>query len=315
MIVVAGGTGFIGSAIARELAGRGAQVAVLSHRRQPGSIHLDGVDVEVRNADVNDRVALQQVLAGVETVVGAVQFQDFPNENPRKGLTFEQVDRQGTENLVAAAKEAGVARFVYISGVGAAADAEKHWFRAKWGAETAVRESGMRYLIVRPSWVFGRGDHALNKYVAFVRSPLPVVPVIGGGDQRLQPVFVEDVARLVADALGRGELPNAVYEIGGPQVLTMDDVIRAVEEVTGKHKPLLHQPAGLVKLLFSPKALLPALPLPLTPAGVEFATMDALAENGPLRADFPDLRLTPLREALQTYLGSGRSSAPAESAA
>jgi NADH dehydrogenase len=315
MIVVAGGTGFIGSTIARALARRGERVAVLSHRRSPGTIHVDGLDLEIRNADVNDRGSLLRALAGADTIVGAAQFQGFPNENPGKGLTFEQVDKQGTENIVAAAKQSAVSRYVYISGAGAAPDSTYGWYRAKWGAETAVRGSGLGYLIVRPSWVFGRDDNALNRYVAFVRSPLPIVPVIGNGRQRLQPVFVEDVARLVADALGRGELPNAVYEIGGPQVLTMDEIIRAVEDVTGKRKPLLHQPARLVKALFSPKALVHALPLPLTPAAVDFATMDALADTGPLLAAFPDLRLTPLREALATYLEEGRSRATAGSAA
>lgn len=304
MIVVAGGTGFIGSAIARELARRGQEVLVISHRDRGGSVTLGGETFAVRAADVNDPPALVRALAGADTVIGAVQFKGFPNENPGKGLTFEQVDRHGTENLVAAAAQCGVKRYVYISGVGAAPDAKQVWFRAKGAAEASVRGSGLNHLIVRPSWVFGRDDHALNKYVAFVKSPLPVVPVIGDGRQRLQPVFVEDVARLVADALGREALPNAVYEIGGPAVLSMDEVIRTVEEVTGKHKPLLHQPAGLVKALFSPKALIAALPIPLTPAGVEFATMDALADNGPLLRDFPDFRLTPLREALATYLGS-----------
>jgi NADH dehydrogenase len=304
MIVVAGGTGFVGRAIARALARPGEQVAVLSHSVREPSIHAGDITFEVRRGDVTDQASLGAALQGVDTVVGAVQFKGFPNENPRKGLTFEQVDQHGTENLVAAAKQAGVRRYVYVSGAGAGPDAKQTWYRAKWGAETAVRGSGMEYLIVRPSWVYGPGDNALNKYVAFVKSPLPVVPVIGNGKQRLQPVFVEDVARLVAESLAGGDLPNADYEIGGPDVLSMDEVIRTVEEVLGRKKPLVHQPASLMKLLFSPKALIPALPLPLNPTGVEFATMDALADTSALLAAFPSFRLTPLREGLQTYLGT-----------
>ncbi len=242
-------------------------------------------------------------------MVGAVQFKDFPNQNPGKGLTFDNVDRRGTENLVAAAQAAGVRRYVYISGAGAAPDAKQVWFRAKWGAETALRASGLQALIVRPSWVFGPDDNALNRYVAFVRSPLPVVPVIGDGRQRLQPVFVADVARVVADSLEGKGAAKGTFEIGGPQVLTMDAVIREVEAVLCKRKPLVHQPVGLMKALFAPKAWLHALPLPLTPEGLEFATMDATADTGPLLAAFPGLRLTPLREGLQTYLRPNRGRA------
>lgn len=311
MIVVAGGSGFIGGAIVRALLARGERVAILSHSRQ-SDITLDGKIVAVRRGDVNDRASLEAALAGADAVVGAVQFHDFPNENPRKGLTFDNVDRRGTENLVAAAQAAGVKRYVYISGVGAAADAPQVWFRAKWGAELAVRGSGLAGLIVRPSWVFGAGDHSLNKYVAFVKSPLPIVPVIGNGKQRLQPVFVEDVARVVADSLSGAGPAEGVFEIGGPEALTMDAVIREVEAVLGKRKPLVHQPVWLMKALFSPKALLPALPIPLSPSGLEFATMDATADNSALLAAFPGLRLTPLREGLETYLdGRQRAATPA----
>ncbi len=302
MILVAGGTGFIGKAIVRQLVARGREVAVLSHAAS-STLTLDGKRIELRRGDVTDAASLPGALAGVETVVGAVQFKDFPNQNPNKGLTFENVDRRGTEQLVAAAKAAGVSRYVYISGAGAAPDAQKVWFRAKWGAETAIRASGLRALIVRPSWVFGPEDNALNKYVAFVRSPLPVVPVIGNGKQRLQPVFVEDVARVVADSLEGKGATEGTFEIGGPQVLTMDAVIRQVEDLLGKRQPLVHQPLWLMKALFAPKALIHALPIPLTPQGLEFATMDATADTAPLLAAFPDLRLTPLRDGLATYLG------------
>lgn len=301
MIAVIGGTGFIGKAIVAELLRRKQQVVVVSHsnRRQ---MTVEGQNVEIRSGDVTDKASLVKALQGVTCVVGAAQFKDFPNQNPRKGLTFDRVDRQGTENAVAAAMEVGAQRYVYISGAGAAPDSDKVWFRAKWAAEMAIRNSTLTYAIIRPSWVYGPEDKALNRYVAFVRSPLPVVPVIGNGKQRLQPVFVDDVARVAAEGV-QGSL-DGVYEIGGPDVLTMDEIIRIVEEVLGKKKPLLHQPAWLVKALFSPKALIPALPIPLTPEGVTFATMDAVCDIGPLLQALPQLRLTPLREGLESYLGA-----------
>jgi uncharacterized protein YbjT (DUF2867 family) len=311
MIIVAGGTGFIGRAIAAELSRRGREVAVLSHRSGNPTIYLGGRDVPIRKADVTEPRSLAEALQGAEAVVGAAQFKDFPNENPGKGLTFDAVDRQGTENLLDAASALGIKQYVYISGAGAGLDAPQPWFRAKGAAERAVRTSGLRYAIFRPTWVYGPGDQALNKYVAFVRSPLPVVPVIGNGSQRLQPVFVDDLARAVADSLEGSGPADTLCEIGGPDVRTMDEVIRAVEEVTGKHKPLVHQPVGLMKLLFSPKALIPALPIPLSPKALEFATMDAVADNSALLAAFPSLRLTPLEAGLQSYLGRGAPAAAA----
>jgi NADH dehydrogenase len=310
MIVVAGGTGFIGNAITLELAGRGQEVCVLSHRAKQGPIN-GGSGIALRRADVQDRESLLHALAGADAVVGAVQFAGFPNENRRKGLTFDQVDRRGTENLVAAALQNGVKRYLYISGAGAAADAAQPWFRAKWGAETAVRASGMQYAIIRPSWVYGLRDNALNQYVKFVKGPLPLVPVIGNGRQRLQPVFVEDVARAVADLLLSPRSIGDTLEIGGPDVLSMDDVVRTVETVCGRRKRLVHAPVSLMKLLFSPKALFPALPIPLSPSGLEFATMDATANNGPLLAALPEFRLTSLSEGLATYLPSNLSSSGA----
>src|SRR5207244_8699070 len=142
---------------------------------------------------------------------------------------------------VAAATKAGVERFVFCSGAGAAPDAPKVWFRAKWGGEQAVRSSGLEPVIVRPSWVYGPQDRALNRFVTFHRR-LPFVPVVGDGHQRLQPVLIDDVA----DAVARGadpDGPEGTFEIGGPEVMTMDEVLETMMEVRGKRKPLVHVPA------------------------------------------------------------------------
>ena len=112
---------------------------------------------------------------GVETVVGCQQFPNSPIEDPKRGYTFEEVDARGTENLVQAAKAAGVQKYVYLSGSGAAPDAERHWYRAKWRAERAVRESGMQFVILRPSWVYGPEDRSLNRFLGMSRY-LPFVP-------------------------------------------------------------------------------------------------------------------------------------------
>ncbi len=300
MILVAGGTGFVGGGIVRELARRAKPVAVLSRdpARQAG--RFPALTVEFRKGDVTDPDSLAAALTGIDTVISSQQFPNSPIENPRKGHTFEKVDAEGTENLARAAKAAGVKRFLYLSGAGAAVDADRHWFRAKWRAETAVRESGITYTIIRPSWVFGPEDVALNRFLGMSRF-LPFVPLIGNaGKQRLQPVFVDDVARAVAESLDKPAAENRVFEIGGPDVLTMREIVKAALEVAGRKRLLLASPKPVIKLLSSIIQFAPGKPL--SPDAVDFITMDALADPTELEQAL-GLKMTPLREALATYLG------------
>ena len=154
MILVTGGTGFVGSAIVKELLRRGEKVAVLGRDADKIRRRL-GTDIEARVGDVSDPATLAAAMRGIDIVVNAVQFPGSPIENRRKGYTFEEVDLKGTRNQVDAAKAAGVRRFVYVSGVGAAKDAAKHWFRYKWEAENYVQKSSLEWVVLRPTWVFG----------------------------------------------------------------------------------------------------------------------------------------------------------------
>jgi uncharacterized protein YbjT (DUF2867 family) len=300
VILVAGGTGFIGSAIVSELAGRGRPVAVLTHRAELPSGLLP-VSVEARRGDVRMVESLPPAMRDVETAVSCVQFSNFPVENPSRGETFLDVDARGNEHLVAAARAAGVRNYIYISGVGASPDAAYHWFRAKWRAEEAIRNSGLRYTILRPAWVYGPRDRALNRFVDVARR-LPVVPVIGDGSQRLQPVFVQDLARVVLDSLEAESAANQTFEIGGPDVLSMDEVLRTMLDVLGKRKPLVHTPAFAPRLLGRLMDRLPMSNKPVTSDAVTFVTMNAIADNESLLRAFPDLRLRSLREGLAIYL-------------
>jgi uncharacterized protein YbjT (DUF2867 family) len=304
VVAVAGGTGFVGGAIVRELVARGHRVIVLSHRKSGGVVELEGAgEVEVRPADVTRPETLAGALAGADALVVALAFHNYPIEAPRRGQTFEKVDAGGTEALVAAARAAGsVRRLVYMSGAGAAADARYHWFRAKWRAEEAVRCSGMPYTIFRPSWLYGPGDHALNRFLNMSRW-LPFVPQIGNGRQIYAPAFIDDMGRLVAEALETPATIGATLEVGGPESMTMDDVIRAALRTMGRHRVILHAPVFLMKLAARPLTLLPSPPL--TPDAVDFVVQSAEVDTAPLRAALPT-RLTPLAEGLATYLGKRR---------
>jgi uncharacterized protein YbjT (DUF2867 family) len=301
MILVAGGTGFVGGGIVRELVRRGKSVAVLT-RDASHAKRSPGLDLEFREGDVTRPESLAVAMQGVEAVVGCQQFPNSPIENPGKGYTFEKVDADGTENLVRAAQAAGVKRYVYLSGAGTAPEGP-HWFRAKWRAETAVRESGLRYTILRPSWVYGPEDHSLNRFLGMSRF-LPFVPLIGNaGKQRMQPVFIDDVGRAVAESLDNPAAADQIFELGGPDAMSMTEVVRTALQVAGRKRLLLSSPKPVMKLVASVLQFAPGRPL--TPDAVDFITGDALGDPAAIQRTL-GLRLTPLSEALTTYLGKPR---------
>jgi len=298
MILVTGGTGLVGSAVVKELASRAEPVAVMSRDAASVKQRFPDLSVEAREGDVTQPDSLTEAFADIEAVVNCVQFPNSPIENPRKGWTFKQVDHQGTVNQVAAAEQAGVARFIYVSGVGAAQDASKHWFVSKWKAEEAVRASGLSHVIIQPTWIYGPEDVALNRFMGFARW-LPFVPTFGNGEQMMQPIFVDDISKIIADAVDKSEATDQTFEAGGPDRLSMDDVVRTALEVGGKKRPILHQPAVIGKAMATILQLLPAPPL--TPDSIDFITNEAVADNAALERVFSP-KLTPLREALATYL-------------
>ncbi len=291
-VLVAGGTGFIGSHVVRRLLEHGHRVAVMTRGAARSKVP-DGV--ELRTGDVKDPASLEKAMAGVEVVINAVQFPNHPVENPRKGYTYMEVDGNGTANQVAAAKAAGVKRFIYVSGAGTRQGQGAPWFQAKLKAEGAVKSSGLAWTIFQPSWVYGPEDRSLNKFVTFARL-LPVVPVIGDGKTRVQPVLVDDLAEVVAASVNEPRAVGKVYEVGGPQELTMDEIIQTMLRVMGRRRPLLHNPAWLMKIATAPLTLLPTPPL--SPAAVDFVLMEEPVDTGPLLSDFR-IRLTPLAEGLR----------------
>ncbi|MFP5352175.1 MAG: NAD(P)H-binding protein [Actinomycetota bacterium] len=273
-VVVAGGTGFLGRHISRALLDAGHQVTVLG--RNPDRVSsialLQGANAT--RGDVTDAATLTGTLEGADAVVQAVQFPNYPMEVARKGLTFDNYDRGGTENVLAEAQRAGVAKLVYMSGASADPASEKTWYRAKGLAERAIRASGIDHAILRPSWAYGPEDKALNRFASIARLS-PVVPKPGVKPQRIQPIYVGDVATSVARVFERNAW-NQTIELGSREVMTMDEVIQTMLDVMRKKRPIVPVPSTLMKIATAPLSLLPAPPM--TPGGVEFATQDGLVD-------------------------------------
>lgn len=297
-IVVAGGTGFLGRHISRALMDDGHQVTVLT--RAPDKLsnipELEGA--AGARADVTEPRSLEDALSGAQGVVGAVQFPNYPMELPRKGLTFDRFDRQGTENLLAAARDAGIERYVYVSGAGADPASPQTWYRAKGGAEAAVERSGLAYSILRPSWAYGPEDRALNRFAAISRFS-PVVPRLGVRRQRIQPVFVGDIALTVHRIFEEPDAWGRTFEIGGPDVLTMEEIIRTMLDVLGRRRLIVPVPTILAKLGTAPLTLLPTPPM--TPGGIEFAVQDGLVDTTDLEKVL-GIHPIGLREGLTRYM-------------
>ena len=298
-VAVVGGTGFVGGGIADAVRRQGHRVIVTTHNESPDRRGGLPDDVELRRANATTGDGLQEALRGADAVVVALAFENLPIESSRRHQTFEEVDAGGTEHVVAAAAAAGVRRIVYVSGAGAAPDADRHWFRAKWRAEEAIRGSGMTWTIVRPTWIYGPRDVALNRFLGFARR-LGMVPLTNSGAQRLAPVFIDDVGRLVADALVDDAAANQVFELGGPDERSMREIVSIALRVAGLRRPIVPGPTPLIKLA---AILLSWLPSPLLTAdAVDFINQPAVVDTRPLLERMPR-RLTPLAEGLATYLG------------
>lgn len=302
-IVVAGGTGFLGRAMAADLLASGHAVTVLA--RNPGRVssipRLSGA-AAVRG-DVTDAPSLHGALTGAEAVVCAVQFPNHPIQVERKGLTYDRFDRLGTENLIAEAQACGVERFFYLSGAGADPASDRDWYRAKGRAEGRLRHSGLRYAILRPSWAYGPGDQSLSKFAAIARFS-PVVPQLGVRPQRIQPVHADDVALAARRCFAREDAWDKTFEIGGPDVMTMNEVLHTLLDVLGRRRLVVPVPTALAKLGTAPLKLLPNPPM--TPQGIEFAVQDGVVDNTLLQ-EILDVHPVGLREGLGRYLPPGET--------
>jgi uncharacterized protein YbjT (DUF2867 family) len=255
MILVTGGTGFVGPKIVHALRTEGRDVRCLVRKpAQAGTLKAWGC--EVVQGDVTDPVSLEQAAAGCDAVIHLVAIIAGRHSD------FERVMVEGTRNVVAAAKQAGVRRFVLMSALGVDARTKDlvPYYWAKWEMEQAVKSSGLEHVIFRPSFVFGRDGGVLPMFVRQVRWS-PVVPVVGSGERRLQPIWVEDVAAHFAKAIDLPGAANRTFELGGPDQVTWNELYRRIARVLGKRRAQLHLPVRLVRVGATVAEVLPKAPI------------------------------------------------------
>jgi uncharacterized protein YbjT (DUF2867 family) len=223
-VAITGGTGFVGSNTARALLGAGHEV-VLVARGSRRVAPRDGLTV-VR-ADVIAGTGLADAFAGCDAVV---HLTAVIREKGKQ--TFDAVIRRGTEHVVAAAKDAGVAHLLYFSAIGADPDPHFPYHYAKWMAEQAVRASGVGFTILRSSLIFGPGDGFFTTLCGLVRYSIPVVPIAGDGGALFQPISIDDVVRCIVMSLERGPSMSTI-EIGGPEMLSYEGIVDIIHDAIG----------------------------------------------------------------------------------
>jgi NADH dehydrogenase len=295
-VFVTGGTGFVGREVVQALRAQGYGVRCLVRRGSERDLHGLGA-IERVEGDVMGRESLADGMAGCDAVVHLV---GIIRERPSAGITFERVHAQGTLNVLEAAASTGVRRYVHMSALGTRAGARSRYHRTKWAAEEAVRASPIPWTIFRPSVVYGRGDELVTMLAGMIER-LPVVPVIGAGRHRLQPVPVAHVAQGVVRALERPASVKHTYEVGGPEPVTMVELLDRIAAALRRRRPLrVHVPLGLVRALTRVLYRFPGYPL--TPDQLLMLEEENTCEPGPFYEAF-DLTPVPLAAGLAAMLG------------
>ena len=291
-IFLSGGTGFVGGHLRKALLERGHTIRLLVHRR----VEWFEGGIEPVEGDVTRLETFSNAVAGCDATINLV---GIIREFPGKGVTFERLHVQATENVLRAAQEAGVRRHLQMSALGAREAATSAYHRSKFMAEEIVRGSGLDYTIFCPSIIFGPADDFINKLAQFVRL-LPAVPVIGDGKYRLQPISADDVARCFVLALEMPETSRKTFCLCGKDRITYNELLDLIGRVLGRTRVLkAHSPLGMMKLM------VPFLQkFPLFPITMDQITM--LVEENICDGSWQDtfgFSPEPLAEGIRSYLG------------
>ncbi len=294
MILVTGGTGFVGSHLVRRLAQEKIQTRCLV--RKTSSLERLPRGIEVVYGDVNDKESLKKATENVKAVIHLVGI-----IVEHKGATFEIIHTQGTKNLVEASREAGVERFIYVSALGARENAQSRYHITKWQAEQDVIKSGMEYVILRPSIMIGERGTFITMLSNVIKKA-PVVPIIDG-DSKVQPIYVENTVDCLIKSLTERKTTNRIFEIAGPEQITYRQLFLTLMEALGVKKPTIEIP---IWLMWLPAYILENVidRPPITTQQLIMLQEDNICDIKEMQEVF-NLKLVPLRDVLKKLLLPG----------
>jgi len=241
VILVTGGTGFVGPHVVHALRDRGLDVRCLVRDRKKGA-KVAALGAELVEGDVTDAASLRIAAQACDAVVHLVGIRQGPEE------AFRRIMVEGTNHLLAAAREVGAKRFVHMSALGTSEETKDlvPYYRAKWEQELAVAGSGIEYVIFRPSFIFGRDGGILPTFRRLAKLS-PVTPIIGSGRQRIQPIWLDDVGSYFAHGVDEPAAANRTFEVGGPDVVTWNEFWERLKRALGIRRPSVHVPISLMR--------------------------------------------------------------------
>jgi NADH dehydrogenase len=291
-VLVTGGTGFVGPKIVHALRARGHEVRALVRQPQKAKT-LQAWGCELAGGDMTEPSSLERAVQGCDAVVHLVAIIQGPPS------AFRQIMEQGTRELAAAAERTCVGRFVLMSALGTN-EANREltpYFHAKWEMEQTIAASGLEHVVFRPSFVFGTDGGVLPIFLRQVRLA-PLTPVIGSGDERFQPIWVEDVAAFFAQAVDSPAAANRTFEIGGPEVVSWNTFYARVKKVLGLRRGTMHVPVGLARAAAAVVEHLPKAPITRDQLTMLTEAGDNVCDNGPALETF-DVDLVGLDEQIR----------------
>jgi uncharacterized protein YbjT (DUF2867 family) len=243
-VFVTGATGFVGQEVVRHLHLAGYVVRILARNPKLARVQemVSHYGAEAREGDVTSTASLAGALAGVDAVIHLVGIISEHGES-----TFENVHVRGTRNLVEAAQQAKIGRFAHMSALGTRPNAQVRYHQTKWAAEEIVRQSGLQYTIFRPSLIYGARDHFVNLFARMIRLS-PILPIMGRGKARFHPVAVETVGEAFVGSLTEPKSIGQTYDLCGPEILTLPEMLDQILEVMGRKRLKLRVPLGLARL-------------------------------------------------------------------
>lgn len=293
-IFVTGGTGFIGQAVVNALLEAGYPVRCMIRVTSPKAAWKGALEATV--GDIREKASFEKAVRECWAVIHLVGI-----IVESRGSTFEAIHVGGTRNVVEAAVEAGVKKFIHMSALGTRPTARSQYHQTKWRGEEIVRGCGLDYTIFRPSIIFGPGDEFFSQLARLLRR-MPVFPVVGSGEYRMQPVWLGDLVRILVAGLSTPGALGQAIEVGGPEQLSYNEMIASLMEVTGVHRPTVHLPLGLVRPLVSIMGFLPRPPV--TRDQLTMLLEDNVCDLSQVRSMFGIEPLVSLREGLSQYLGA-----------
>ena len=241
-VFVTGGTGFVGRNIVRRLVDSGHD-PVLLVRNKDSMANLGHYPNSLRlvSGGLQDIAVLEEGISGCGAVIHLVGIIREVGSN-----TFMAVHYKGTRNVVEASRRAGIKRFIHMSAEGTKPSATSNYHKTKFMAEEYLKSSGLNYTIFRPSMLFGPGDKNFNVLADLIRKA-PIIPVIGAGNYKWQPVSVADVAEIFVLSLDNPRAERKTYEVRGPDVFTFNQILDILMEILGFRKPKIHIPVGVIR--------------------------------------------------------------------